>query len=251
DSDHDGVDDSAAAGADMFRQSEYRRTHRSGGMDDGFEVCVVEVKRMRSDAVDQRCIRDVDPLLTPKYGGLRCGLQDADGGKCGLCRFVTGGAHSAAQPIQEAAMRFMFDLVAPSARGVLRYELSQNARDGRCVVIGGDGGVDGHLYPASVKRVVKRLALGVKPDILFLCDSLPASQVLRRIVREFLRCHRHGHDRFDLQLLFKVRRSKRLIQAVIQYFDDGWVHAGWAGDAIPRSEEHTSELQSRENLVCR
>src|SRR5690606_41621645 len=28
-------------------------------------------------------------------------------------------------------------------------------------------------------------------------------------------------------------------------------HVAWCGDVLPRSEEHTSELQSRENLVCR
>src|SRR5690349_23057215 len=32
--------------------------------------------------------------------------------------------------------------------------------------------------------------------------------------------------------------------------DDGG-HAGWRGRCHPRSEEHTSELQSRRDLVCR
>src|SRR2546430_8260931 len=31
----------------------------------------------------------------------------------------------------------------------------------------------------------------------------------------------------------------------------GWVAAGRAADRAPRSEEHTSELQSQSNLVCR
>src|SRR5690606_39682526 len=31
----------------------------------------------------------------------------------------------------------------------------------------------------------------------------------------------------------------------------GWVEIGGSGMVDPRSEEHTSELQSRENLVCR
>src|SRR5690606_39569858 len=34
-------------------------------------------------------------------------------------------------------------------------------------------------------------------------------------------------------------------------FQIGWVPPGGAQQLTPRSEEHTSELQSRENLVCR
>src|SRR5690606_41637257 len=36
----------------------------------------------------------------------------------------------------------------------------------------------------------------------------------------------------------------------IRLITDGWWHS-WRRSFGPRSEEHTSELQSRENLVCR
>src|SRR5690606_12779621 len=49
--------------------------------------------------------------------------------------------------------------------------------------------------------------------------------------------------RADLDFQLSVRR--RLVERL------GRVPLGWFGDRGARSEEHTSELQSRENLVCR
>src|SRR3712207_6953083 len=49
-------------------------------------------------------------------------------------------------------------------------------------------------------------------------------------------CHDEAESRQDLMLLL----TTRLINSVYSY-----------GNAAPRSEEHTSELQSRQYLVCR
>src|SRR5688572_30960036 len=54
---------------------------------------------------------------------------------------------------------------------------------------------------------------------------------------------------------FPTRRSSDLRRACIVGHDTGYRPTPWvarrAGAAICRSEEHTSELQSQSNLVCR
>src|SRR2546422_6563372 len=62
---------------------------------------------------------------------------------------------------------------------------------------------------------------------------------------------RHGGD--PLQTLdLDVTGVSRLTLGVADA-DDGinYDHADWAGARVTRSEEHTSELQSRLHLVCR
>src|SRR5690606_41580771 len=51
-------------------------------------------------------------------------------------------------------------------------------------------------------------------------------------------------------------KARRSCGALVRERRDGsrskeWVSLAREGRAAPRSEEHTSELQSRENLVCR
>src|SRR5690606_41959262 len=48
-----------------------------------------------------------------------------------------------------------------------------------------------------------------------------------------------------------IRRHKRRLPAVRQGRLQGREALIWSARLGPRSEEHTSELQSRENLVCR
>src|SRR5690606_42123152 len=50
-----------------------------------------------------------------------------------------------------------------------------------------------------------------------------------------------GDDVFD--------RLANALLALVDTVQSGWTDAQW--EAVTRSEEHTSELQSRENLVCR
>src|SRR5690606_41497421 len=84
------------------------------------------------------------------------------------------------------------------------------------------------------------------PDIytLSLHDALPISQEVRHLVQEvdeqtaaFLPDKRLSHRRREI-----TERSRHPIERAHEH-----VH----GRARSRSEEHTSELQSRENLVCR
>src|SRR5690606_40574817 len=48
-----------------------------------------------------------------------------------------------------------------------------------------------------------------------------------------------------------ARRFQRIDQRIVILAVAGGLHDDIAGEAEIRSEEHTSELQSRENLVCR
>src|SRR3712207_7392188 len=43
----------------------------------------------------------------------------------------------------------------------------------------------------------------------------------------------------------------RTLHDLVVEFPEELVGAGWSGPHFPRSEEHTSELQSRQYLVCR
>src|SRR5207302_8928186 len=66
-----------------------------------------------------------------------------------------------------------------------------------------------------------------------------------------------GLQRYDLTSRVSVATNAGLNLAVVALLWAGWglkgavIASAAAADAITRSEEHTSELQSRENLVCR
>src|SRR5258707_6401731 len=60
---------------------------------------------------------------------------------------------------------------------------------------------------------------------------------------------------FPYTTLFRSQLCGRAVPANAQTDGRGWWHNGWrcrmADSAAERSEEHTSELQSRQYLVCR
>src|SRR5690606_39814909 len=82
---------------------------------------------------------------------------------------------------------------------------------------------------------------------LSLHDALPISKLAKTRREKGFRCFFASNEEFRQEIKagrlpiyknpFKPKRA-----------DDGSI-IEWVG--IPRSEEHTSELQSRENLVCR
>src|SRR2546430_7738773 len=55
---------------------------------------------------------------------------------------------------------------------------------------------------------------------------------------------------FPYTTLFRSVAGQRLVQLSLDVGDDAEVLLH-AGPQLPRSEEHTSELQSQSNLVCR
>src|SRR6476620_11875022 len=65
--------------------------------------------------------------------------------------------------------------------------------------------------------------------------------------RDFLSARKDGHrrDRLNAEALAKLRQRVRVD------LDDDEASGVRRGDACQRSEEHTSELQSRQYLVCR
>ncbi len=137
DAEHQRVDDIAAARAAVLGQRKHRRGHRSGGMDDGLEVRVVEIERVRGDAVDERRARHVDALGASEHRRLRGGLEHRDGGQRRLGRFVRRGADRAADPVVERTVRFAFDRVAPAARRMPGHEAGEDAGDRRRLRVGG------------------------------------------------------------------------------------------------------------------
>ena len=113
-------------------------------MNDGFEVGIVKVKRVRGDAVDQRSAGHVNFLSASQYAGLLRGLQHIDGGQRGVSRLVVSCAHGTTQPIHKGAMRFVVNCVAPATGRMVGNKLRKNLSDRRSVVVCSDLGITGH-----------------------------------------------------------------------------------------------------------
>ena len=54
----------------VLGQRQQCRGHRSAGMDHRFEMGVIEVEHMRTDAIDQRRVHDVEPLGAAEHARL-------------------------------------------------------------------------------------------------------------------------------------------------------------------------------------
>ena len=117
----------------MLGERQRRRGDRAGGVDDRLQVRVVEVERVRRDAVEQRRAGDVDALAAAEHRRLRRGRQLLHGGERRLGRRMPRRADRAADPVQERAVRLVLDGVAPAARRMRRDELGEDARDRRRV----------------------------------------------------------------------------------------------------------------------
>src|SRR5436305_13707200 len=106
-------------------------------MNDRLQMRVVEIERMRSDAVDERCARDVDALAPSedrrlwRRGKLRHRCD------CRLGRRMMRSADRAADPVQDRALRLTVDAIVPPARRMRRDEFGKRARDRRSVHING------------------------------------------------------------------------------------------------------------------
>jgi hypothetical protein len=51
--------------------------HWAGGVDDSAEVGIVKIEYMGADAVEQRCMRNIDQRGAAKYRGLRLSHERA------------------------------------------------------------------------------------------------------------------------------------------------------------------------------
>ena len=71
DAEHERVQELRSRDRRVLRQREDRRRDRAGRVDHGLEMRVVEVERVRRDAVHQRRVQDVEPLAAAEHGGLR------------------------------------------------------------------------------------------------------------------------------------------------------------------------------------
>ena len=134
----------AAGRADQLGERERGRSDRPRRMDDRLQVRVVEVERVRRDAVDQCRARNVDALGTAKHGRLRGGLQRPHRSQSRVRRFMLRRADRAADPVEQRAMRLFVDRIAPAARRMLGNEARQNLRDRRRIVVGGNLRVTRH-----------------------------------------------------------------------------------------------------------
>ncbi|MNN14600.1 hypothetical protein D3C81_1276740 [compost metagenome] len=144
DAQHHGIGHGAAAGAGVLGQRQHGGGHRAGRVDDGLQVRIVEIERMRGNAIHQRGAGHVHLVPAAQHRGLRRRLEFRHSGQRGHGGLMPGRAHGAAQPVHEGAMGFVVHLAAPALRRMRGHELAEDARDRRGVVIGGDMGIACH-----------------------------------------------------------------------------------------------------------
>src|SRR5207245_589446 len=99
------VDELASARTDVLGQSERRRCHRSGRMDDGLQMRVVEVEGVRRDSIEQRRAGHVDALAATEHARLRGWGELHDGGERGFECGVARRANRATEPGEQRALR--------------------------------------------------------------------------------------------------------------------------------------------------
>ena len=144
DAEDERVDQRPTACAGVLGQRQRGRSHRTGRVDDRLQVRVVEVERVRRDAVDERGARHVDLVRATEDARLGRRLQHGDRGERSFCRLVMRCADRAAEPVVERAVRLVVDRVAPAAARMRGDELRDDRGDRRGVEIGGNVGVAGH-----------------------------------------------------------------------------------------------------------
>ncbi len=148
------IDDVPSGETVALGERQHRRCDRTGGMDDGLEVRVVEIEGVRSDAVDQRGAGHVDFLGAPEHRRLRRGLEHLHRRQRGIRRVVARSADGAAEPIVESAMCLVFDAGGKSAGAMTNDELGEDPRDGWRRVVGGHRGVMRHVLSLSARCCV-------------------------------------------------------------------------------------------------
>src|SRR5690606_41427315 len=96
-----------------------------------------------------------------------------------------------------------------------------------------------------------------EPSALSLPDALPIYEALKSVVEHSFSCILLDLGLPDIngqELISPLSKSAAVIVMTGQGHEVAAVNAmkdGAADYLVKRSEEHTSELQSRENLVCR
>ncbi len=78
DPEHDRIDDLPSAGTRVLGERERRRGDRTGRVDDRAQMRIVEIERVRRDAVQHRRARDVDALGASQDRRLRGGRELPD-----------------------------------------------------------------------------------------------------------------------------------------------------------------------------
>ena len=116
DAEHQGVQEIAPADRAVLGQRQDGRGHRTGGMDDGPQVRVVEIEDVRADAVHQRGVQHVHAFVAAEHGGLRGPGEWRERGDRDVDGLVARSADRAADPVQQGAGR----LLAHGGREIFR-----------------------------------------------------------------------------------------------------------------------------------
>ncbi len=162
DAQHHGVDEVAAAEFAVFRQRQQRRDNGCGRVHRRGQVGVVEVEHVRADAVQQRGVHGVEPLLAAEQAGLRRAGKRGYGGECDLHRLMPRAADGDTHPVQQRARHFL----AGGLRQVLVARRDQVAREGTGHILrlgasagAADAAVNGIPVAAVVPAIVPATAV--------------------------------------------------------------------------------------------
>src|SRR5215831_5737335 len=93
----------------VLGQSKDCRSYGPCGMNDGAEVCVVEVEDVGTHSVCKRRVHHIEALFTAQDAGLPGATERTEGGEGHLYGVVTRPTDRACHPIQQRARRFLAD----------------------------------------------------------------------------------------------------------------------------------------------
>ncbi len=90
----------------VLGEREQRRCNRAGRVNDGLEMRIVEVERVRCHAVEQRRVEDVEAFAPTQHGRLRRSREERQRSDGALRRIVVRGPDRAAEPVEDRSLGF-------------------------------------------------------------------------------------------------------------------------------------------------
>src|SRR5262249_47297514 len=140
---------------------------------------VVEVERVRADAVEQRRARRVDTLAAAEDRSLRRGLEILERRERRLDRCMARRADGAADPVEQRTLRLALYASIPSAGRVTGDELGENWGDWRTGIAAHNASRDRALvHCVSVHSVISMPRLCASRDHLAMQKRAPAAHLM-------------------------------------------------------------------------
>ncbi len=109
----------------LFREREDGRGNGAAGVDDCFQVRVVEIEDVRAGAVQERGQHRIDSFAPPEHRRLRRPRELNERGEGAVYRLVPASAYRAAHPVEERPRRLVPDFLRDVTIVMRNYELCE------------------------------------------------------------------------------------------------------------------------------